>query len=698
MLELNFYMDIFLPIRHGTSHIKRLIACFTVIFLYSISIVSEAKQATMIESNGFKYSIGSTPEWVSSNAYSLASKQEKSAVRYVFVDQQVRLVDGNSTVFYRNVVQPLTTEGLQESSRIEVAFNPAYQKLVWHHASVKRQGKKMNRLSSSAITLMQREESLDQEIVDGYVTSMLVISDTRKGDIIDYSYSIEGRNPIYGEHVFYHSIMGWSVPVEKLNRRFIFERDDNVQFKLDKFTTPPEIIENNDTIEYQWTIENTDPVYIEDDYPSWYRAYPEVSFSSFQRWKDVSRWAAPLYKNRTITNPELLEFIQKIRFLTEKQKVAKALQFVQGEIRYLGVELGENSHKPHDPDEVFANRYGDCKDKTLLLIAILEKVGITSHPALVSTYGGEMLANALPSPGEFNHVITRVEGWDNVYWIDPTRSLQNGKIDQLGYVSYDNALVVGHPSLNLTEMPKTAKKIPEIRTYEYFNILAYEAPVDYQIVSEYTGIEAEYMHSQFVSQGKSTIATKYLNYMSRMYPSLQLAAPLDYSYDTDINQLTVTASYRITEFFRKESDTLLTDIYPYSIVDYLSLPTTVKRKTPLRHFSPVKLTHQVHVRYPEWVNMSLYNDTPPIDTPYFSLSYEEDYRDRSIVSTYVYQAKLSYVKNKDVSTHISALRNAKSNLSKTYEISYEKDSARQLLGEFIEQLNRTVDKVNGERR
>lgn len=690
-------MDIILPVSHESRHLNKLMLCLFMMFLYTISSVSEAKQTKTIESNGFQYSIGGEMEWISRSSYSSPKVKKDAAAHYLLVDQQVRFVAGQSTVYHRNVVQPLTTEGLQQSSRIEVAFNPVYQKLVWHNAIVKREGTETNRLSPSAITLMQREESLDQEIVDGYVTSMLVISDTRKGDIIDYSYSIEGRNPIYGEHVFYHSIMGWAVSVEKLNRRFIFNSRDNVQFKIDKLTDSPKMIENNGVIEYNWTLENTNAVYIENDYPTWYRPYPGISFSSFPRWKDVSRWAKPLYQNRTITNPELLEFINEIRYLSEKQKVAKALQFVQGEIRYLGVELGENSHKPHDPDEVFKNRYGDCKDKTLLFIAILEQLGITAHPALVSTYGGATLPDELPSPGEFNHVITRVEGWDNVYWLDPTRNLQSGEVDQLGYISYDNALVIGHPSLNLTQMPKTAKQVPEIRTSEYFNVLSYEAPVDYQIVTEYRGIEAEYMNSQFASQGKSAIGLNYLNYMSRMYPSLQLAAPLDFNYDTDKNRLTVTASYRITEFFRNESDLLLTDIYPYSIVDYLSLPTTVKRKAPLRYFSPVKVTHQVHVRYPEWINMSLHNDIQSIDTPYFSLSYEEDYRDRSIISTYVYQAKSSFIKNEDVAEHISELRKAKSNLSKTYEISYQKSSEGQLLGEFIEQLNRKVDRVNGER-
>ncbi|WP_354625147.1 DUF3857 domain-containing protein [Psychromonas sp. MME2] len=125
----------------------------------------------------------------------------------------MKFANGQATVYNRNVEQPLTTEGVMRSSRVEVSFNPVYQKLVWHKVTVKRGAKEMNRLSSSAITLLQREQSLDQEIVDGYVTAMLVIDDTRKGDVIDYSYSIEGRNPIYGQHAFFNTFMGWTIPL-----------------------------------------------------------------------------------------------------------------------------------------------------------------------------------------------------------------------------------------------------------------------------------------------------------------------------------------------------------------------------------------------------------------------------------------------------------------------------------------------------
>ena len=70
---------------------------------------------------------------------------------------------------------------------------------------------------------------------------------------------------------------------------------------------------------------------------------------------------------------------------TDEQKVLSALHFVQDEVRYMGIEMGVNSHKPHAPDAVFAQRFGDCKDKTYLFCTLLQGMNIPAYPVLVNT-------------------------------------------------------------------------------------------------------------------------------------------------------------------------------------------------------------------------------------------------------------------------------------------------------------------------
>ncbi|NEL80598.1 MAG: transglutaminase domain-containing protein, partial [Xanthomonas perforans] len=99
----------------------------------------------------------------------------------------------------------------------------------------------------------------------------------------------------------------------------------------------------------------------------------------------------------------------------------RAVAFVQGEIRYVGLDMGENSHAPHTPEVTLRNRYGDCKDKATLLIALLQLAGIRAEPVLVSSDKGHGLDLRLPSPYAFDHVVVRAHLPQGEVWVDATR-------------------------------------------------------------------------------------------------------------------------------------------------------------------------------------------------------------------------------------------------------------------------------------
>ncbi|MFX8207373.1 transglutaminase domain-containing protein, partial [Acinetobacter baumannii] len=82
-------------------------------------------------------------------------------------------------------------------------------------------------------------------------------------------------------------------------------------------------------------------------------------------------------------------------------RLLAALRFVQREVRYLGIEMGANSHAPHPPETVLPRRYGDCKDKTLLTLTLLGRLGIPASPALVHTTERQAAAERLPTPWAF---------------------------------------------------------------------------------------------------------------------------------------------------------------------------------------------------------------------------------------------------------------------------------------------------------
>ena len=109
-----------------------------------------------------------------------------------------------------------------------------------------------------------------------------------------------------------------------------------------------------------------------------------------------------------------------------EEKITHAIRFVQDNIRYVADEIGTGSHIPRDPATVLQRSWGDCKDKSLLLTAILRELGVEAYVALTDNDSGGGLLEKLPSPGAFDHAITVIVKDGKRYWIDPTNAYQGG--------------------------------------------------------------------------------------------------------------------------------------------------------------------------------------------------------------------------------------------------------------------------------
>ena len=144
----------------------------------------------------------------------------------------------------------------------------------------------------------------------------------------------------------------------------------------------------------------------------------------------MARWAKPLYRVPASLDRPLQSVVERIARAEPSPagRMLAALRLVQGEVRYLGVEIGQNSHAPNPPALVFARRFGDCKDKTLLTLTLLQHLGIEARAALVNTDLQRGVADQLPNPGAFDHVLVRAHVDGKTWWIDPTRRVQNADL------------------------------------------------------------------------------------------------------------------------------------------------------------------------------------------------------------------------------------------------------------------------------
>lgn len=146
----------------------------------------------------------------------------------------------------------------------------------------------------------------------------------------------------------------------------------------------------------------------------------DVLLSSFASWDEVARWYGGLQDERVKTTPTVTaKALELTKNAPDDEAKSRILyDYVSTQFHYIGIAFGIGRYQPHTAAEVLANQYGDCKDKHTLLASMLASVGISAYPALISTT--REIDPDVPSPGQFNHVVTVIPRNSGLVWLDTT--------------------------------------------------------------------------------------------------------------------------------------------------------------------------------------------------------------------------------------------------------------------------------------
>lgn len=148
--------------------------------------------------------------------------------------------------------------------------------------------------------------------------------------------------------------------------------------------------------------------------------HPHVQLTTFQSWEEVGQWYANLQKDRIVPDEKIkVKAEEVIRGLQSEQDKARALyEYVAKNFRYVSLSLGQGRYQPHPAADIMVNQYGDCKDKHTLLAAMLASTGLRAYPVLMNS--SRKLDADMPSPGQFDHVITAIPLGNETLWADTT--------------------------------------------------------------------------------------------------------------------------------------------------------------------------------------------------------------------------------------------------------------------------------------
>lgn len=565
---------------------------FIIAFTASLNL-----QAETLQQNGLSVYIEESPTWVDYHEYQAATKIPRGNILYHLYDQQG--YGGNPLERYTRIVkEAVNASGLENASQIEITFNPSFQKLTLHSATVYRDGKTIYTLNKDDIKLFSKESELDSKILSGLATSLILVPSTQIGDVIDFSYSIKGSNPVFSNKISTSFDLGWSIPLAYARVRFVAPDDKKIAYKTHATELSPTIRESTLGTTYEWILDNPKPIFNEQQYPYGYDRYPYVSLSEYKSWKDVVNQQKKLYQFDDLPKNLLSELSPIKSLTTSDEKIVASLRFVQEKIRYLGLEYGENAFKPRPIDEVWKNRRGDCKEKTQLLVAILRYFGFDAHPALVNTSYREGVSKVLPAPNRFNHVITHVRLENRSVWLDPTINPQYGSLDDITYNSYGYALILKDSEKSLTSMPNNRADNFQTFITEEISITDYTAPVRLKVTTKYKGRSAERIKSKFENSHIEKIQHEFSQFYSKSYGKVVHTKPINFEFNSTDNEFRIEESYIIDNFFNTETEKVEFNLSAHLVSDYIYTPEYGNRVTPLYIGRPKHIKHQIKIHFP----------------------------------------------------------------------------------------------------
>ena len=560
-----------------------LVACWLPMFLS----VSQAEAASDYR--------GPSPAWVKVHKLPEVKQNRISrttgGIYYLMVDDQVRWTPQVQVSYRRFAYKVIDRLGLEEAARVTVEFDPTHEEVSFHVISVHRDGRILDRTDSARIKTYQREKQLNDGIVDGHLTAHVDIPDLRVGDIVDYNFSIASR-PELALNEFANTVrMSWTVPVAFNRYRVSLPANKRLQIRDYGLDLSPVISETDGETTYEWTLHDADPVAAESDVPSW-NISGSLQVSTFDSWDAISKGLLQYYNSQSKLPAGFAAKVDAIArdFGSENDRITEALRLVQDSIRYVGIEIGPGALIPRKPETTVSRGYGDCKDKSMLLITALRRMNIEAVPALVNLKNGKDLVDRLPSLGAFDHLIVRVKSEGKVYWLDPTMSHQGGRIPNVAAPNYGFALPVTAHASSLEQIHLADSDQPTVKLTETFAFpLQERETLKLHSRTVYLGTDADNFRYSLANRGAADFERTYFDFYSKLYPGIKSAKPISFKDDRDRNRLIIEEYYDLG--WKDLNKNGLANNFPLSASN---LNGTLKTPNPEGRLLPVVLNYPLY--------------------------------------------------------------------------------------------------------
>lgn len=364
---------------------------------------------------------GPVPSWVTPSEL-IPVPDDASGLMFVRRHDTLVHLDREGEAHYLGFRIKILHPNALQLGNLSIGWNPSAGQPTVHAIKVHREGQAIDILDRASFEILRRENQLEQASLDGILTAVLRVDDLRVGDELEIAVTTRSSDPtLAGDDAGLLTLVPDPAPGRW---RLGVSWDEGQEPKL-KLTPEMASAAVRSARGVQVQLDNPPMISPPKEAPQRYGWQRVIEYSDFQDWAKISRQFAPMYaKSATLPANSPLK-AEARRIATAHRgpldRAAAALKLVQQDVRYIYVGLEDGNLKPATAEETWKRRYGDCKGKTALLLALLAELGIEAKPVLVNnSEGDDGLEQRLPSPKLFDHVLVRarVDGTD--YWLDGT--------------------------------------------------------------------------------------------------------------------------------------------------------------------------------------------------------------------------------------------------------------------------------------
>lgn len=474
---------------------------------YSRTAVAAVALAIMAPAHAQDDGIERAPResWVAPSAL---FEVPEDATGTVFVRRQdylVRLEDGIEKTYVGSRMKLLNPAALQLGN-ITLSWDPGTSKPILHTLKIYRDGQVIDLTQQAEFDVLRREDMLEQSMITGVLTAVYTIPDLRVGDELEYEVTTAGQPRTFVDDSYGLLMLLDQTPPGRFKLQLSWAEGEEPRTKVAPAFS--EMVLRGDSA---ITIEADNPERLRPpkDAPPRYAWGRMVEYSDFASWAELSSKFAALYTEAAAlpADSPLREETARIAaaYPTQMGRAKAALKLVQDQVRYVFVGLNAGKLSPASAEETWQRRYGDCKGKTALLLALLSELGVPAEAVMVNLTQGadDGLEQRLPSPLLFDHVLVRATIDGETYWLDGTLpSVATPSRKPRG--EFRRVLPYREQGVGLETLPWEADSLPRKMTlYDIDASAGFEEPGRLTITNVTRGIEALQLYSVFSSVPRS---------------------------------------------------------------------------------------------------------------------------------------------------------------------------------------------------